>query len=75
MFREPTPQQFEFETITVDKLLLEDHLVRKIDTVIDFDFIRDALAHLYWPNNSRPAIDPVRLIKMMLLAYLFGIPS
>jgi len=46
MFREPTPQQFQFETITVDELVPEDQLVRKIDAAIDFDFIRDALAHL-----------------------------
>ncbi|CBY26974.1 hypothetical protein Y11_12071 [Yersinia enterocolitica subsp. palearctica Y11] len=25
--------------------------------------------------NGRPAVDPVRLIKMMLLGYLFGVPS
>ncbi len=38
---------------------------------MDFEFIRDTVAHLYCPNNGRPAIDP----KTMLLGYLFGIPS
>lgn len=33
------------------------------------------MAHLYCTDNGRPAIDPVRLIKMMLPGYLFGIPS
>ena len=75
MLKEPSPQQYQFETITLDELVPEDHLVRKIDAAIDFGFIRDAVAHLYCPNNGRPAIDPVRLIKMMLLGYLFGIPS
>ncbi|HGF4681464.1 IS1182 family transposase [Escherichia coli] len=75
MLREPSPQQYQFETITLDELVPEDHLVRQIDAVIDFEFIRDAVAYLYCPNNGRPAIDPVRLIKMMLLGYLFGIPS
>ncbi|EBE0837637.1 IS1182 family transposase [Salmonella enterica] len=75
MLREPSPQQYQFETITLDELVPEDHLVRKIDATIDFEFIRDAVAHLYCPDNGRPAIDPVRLIKMMLLGYLFGIPS
>ncbi|WP_139536843.1 IS1182 family transposase [Klebsiella spallanzanii] len=75
MLREPSPQQYQFETITLDELVPEDHLVRKIDAVIDFEFIRDTVAHLYCPDNGRPAIDPVRLIKMMLLGYLFGIPS
>jgi transposase len=75
MLREPAPQQYHFETITLDELVPEDHLVRQIDAAIDFEFIREAVAHLYCPDNGRPAIDPVRLIKMMLLGYLFGIPS
>ncbi|WP_147439807.1 transposase, partial [Gibbsiella quercinecans] len=75
MLKAPSPQQFQFETITLDELVPEDLLVRKIDAAIDFEFIRDTVAHLYCPNNGRPAIDPVRLIKMMLLGYLFGIPS
>jgi transposase len=75
MLRESSPQQYQFETITLDELVPEDHLVRKIDAAIDFTFIHDAVAHLYCPDNGRPAIDPVRLIKMMLLGYLFGVPS
>lgn len=75
MLREPSPQQYQFETVTLDELVPEDHLVRKIDATIDFEFIRDVVAHLYCPDNGRPAIDPVRLIKMMLLGYLFGVPS
>ncbi|EPJ1399917.1 transposase, partial [Yersinia enterocolitica] len=61
--------------MTLDELVPEDHLVRQIDAAIDFEFIRDAVAHLYCPDNGRPAVDPVRLIKMMLLGYLFGVPS
>lgn len=75
MLRAPSPQQYQFETITLDELVPEDNLVRQIDAVIDFEFIRDAVAHLYCPNNGRSAIDAVRLIKMLLLGYLFGIPS
>ena len=75
MLREPAPQQYQFEMVTLEELVPEDHLVRKIDATIDFEFIRDAVAHLYCPDNGRPAIDPVQLIKMMLLGYLFGVPS
>lgn len=75
MLREPSPQQYQFEMVTLEELVPEDHLVRKIDATIDFEFIRDAVAHLYCPDNGRPAIDPVRLIKIMLLGYLFGVPS
>ncbi|EPQ7544946.1 IS5/IS1182 family transposase, partial [Escherichia coli] len=56
MLRAPSPQQYQFETIPLDELVPEDHLVRQIDTVIDFEFIRDAVAHLYCPNNGRPPL-------------------
>ena len=42
MLREPSPQQYQFETTTLDELVPEDHLVRQIDAVIDFEFIRGA---------------------------------
>lgn len=29
MLREPSPQQYRFETITLDELVPEDHLVRQ----------------------------------------------
>lgn len=75
MLTPPTPQQHELEMVTLEELVPQDHLVRKIDKHIDFDFIHDAVAHLYCHDNGRPAVPPVRLFKIMLLGYLFGIPS
>ncbi|QKJ15447.1 IS1182 family transposase [Yersinia kristensenii] len=75
MLKQPSPQQYQLEMVTLEELVPKDHLVRKVDAAIDFEFIRDAVAHLYCHDNGRPAIDPVVLFKMMLLGYLFGIPS
>ncbi|OCQ53504.1 hypothetical protein Ppb6_01124 [Photorhabdus australis subsp. thailandensis] len=74
MLRTPPPQTFPPETLSLDELVPKNHLVRKIDAAIDFEFIRELVAPLYCHNNGRPAIDPVMLLKMMLLG-LFGIPS
>lgn len=30
MLKEPSPQQYQFETITLDELVPEDHLVRRL---------------------------------------------
>lgn len=30
---------------------------------------------LYYPNNGRPALDPVMLFKMLFVGYLFGVRS
>ncbi|MGX9808945.1 transposase (plasmid) [Exiguobacterium acetylicum] len=62
-------------TITLEQLVPQDHLFRKIDAVIDVDFIYSAVENLYSENTGRPSVDPVLLIKMAILQYLFGIPS
>ncbi|SEF38529.1 hypothetical protein SAMN05660865_00869, partial [Caloramator fervidus] len=50
-------EQVEF--ISVDQLVPEDHLVRKIEKAINFDFIYDLVKDMYCLNNGRPSIDPV----------------
>ncbi|WP_208933168.1 IS1182 family transposase [Rheinheimera sp. F8] len=75
MLRDISPQQHQLEMVTLEQLVPQNHLVRKIDTTIDFEFIRTEVADLYCKDNGRPAIDPVMLFKIMLLGYLFGVPS
>ncbi|SEF57295.1 hypothetical protein SAMN05660865_00550, partial [Caloramator fervidus] len=62
-------EQVEF--ISVDQLVPEDHLVRKIEKAINFDFIYDLVKDMYCLNNGRPSIDPVVLIKIVLIQYMF----
>ena len=61
--------------VTLSSLVPSDHLLRKIDALIDFSFIHDRVAHLYSADNGRPALDPVLLFKMLFVGYLFGIRS
>ena len=67
--------QTEIEMVTLEELVPQDHLVRKIEKAIDLNFIRERVAHLYCPDNGRPALDPVVFFKILLLDYLFGIRS
>lgn len=60
--------------ITLDDLVPSDHLVRKIDAAIDFEYIYDLVRDLYSPTG-KPSIDPVVLIKICLIQYIFGIRS
>ena len=60
--------------VILDELILENHLVRKIENAIDFSFIYDKVKNLYSPLGA-PSIDPVVLIKIVLIQYLFGIFS
>lgn len=73
--KNPPSPQYELEMISLEQLVPKDHLVRKVAKAIDFEFIRDGVAHLYCQDNGRPTVGPVRLFKIMLLGYLFGIKS
>lgn len=63
------------EFACVEQLVPKDHILRDIDKAIDFSFVYDLVKDLYSEENGRPSIDPVVLIKMELIQYLFGIPS
>lgn len=75
MLNPPSPKQHSLEMVTLEELVPSDHLLRKINRFIDFEFIRSATEHLYCKDNGRPALDPVMLFKMLFIGYLFGIRS
>ena len=61
--------------IDLDSLVPKDHLLRKIERVMDYDWLYEKLDPYYCHDNGRPGCDPVVLIKMVLIQHLFGIPS
>ena len=50
------------------------HLLRHIDGLLDFGFVREALAASY-STSGRPSVDPELMLRMLLVGYLFGIRS
>ena len=64
----------QFAILTIDDLVPKDHLVRKIDAAIQFDFIYPIVEFTY-STHGHPSIDPVVLIKLVFIQYLFGIRS
>jgi transposase len=50
-----------------DLVIPKDHLLRKINDLVDFSFIYEELASKYCPDNGRIAIDPIRMFKYLLL--------
>ncbi len=75
MLGKPQSVQQEMEFVTIEALVPKDHLLRKVEAAIDFEFIRNRVKSLYCPDNGRPAIDPVVLFKMLFIGYLYGIRS
>ena len=65
----------QIEVVCTDDLVPQDHLLRIIDKAIDWSFIYDLVRDKYSPDQGRPSIDPVTLIKIPLIQYLYGIKS
>ena len=65
----------QIQMLCMDDLVPEDHLLRLVDAAIDWSFIYDLVEEKYCPDNGRPSMDPVTLIKIPFIQYLFGIRS
>ena len=52
----------------------ESHLLRLIDRYVSFDFVREKLKPFY-SDTGRPSIDPERLLRILLIGYLYGVTS
>ena len=59
---------------SIEELVPENHLVRKLEKAIKWDFIYEEVKELY-SNTGRKSIDPVVLFKMIMINYLFGYNS
>ena len=65
--------QFFYE-FKLDDVVPRDHLVRKIDAVLDLDWVHGELAP-YYADTGRPSIDPALMIRMLIIGYVFAIRS
>ena len=75
MLRETKEKQMKMEMVILENLVPENHLLRKIEKVIDFSFINEICKPYYCEDNGRPAIEPEILFRMLFIGYLYGIRS
>ena len=66
MFHKEKPDynRKQYGFYTIDELVPKDHFLRQVDSKVDFDFIYDLVEDTYSPNNGRPSLDPVMLVKI-----------
>ena len=67
-------QEQLFYEFRLDEVVPGDHLVREIAAVLDLTWVRAELASYYSPLG-RPSIDPVLMIRMLIVGYVFAIRS
>src|SRR5215204_7679021 len=61
-----------FQMVDLEALVPRDHRLRKIDAVLDFSFVREAVAACY-SERGRPSIDPELFLRMLLLGRLYDL--
>src|SRR5215468_2179999 len=63
-----------FYYFRIEEQVPENHLLRLIDRHVSFEFVREKLRDSY-SEIGRPSIDPIVLLRILLLGYLYGITS
>jgi transposase len=72
MLRPRSPQESFYGSYLYDKIVPQDHLLRKINQVVDFSFVHDLVKDRYTLDFGRPAEDPEFMLRLCLLQYLYG---
>jgi transposase len=54
-------------------LVPEDHILRRVDKVLDLSWLADEVRDLYCADNGRPSIDPEAAVRLMLAGFFQGI--
>jgi transposase len=67
-------QEQLFYSFRLDEVVPDDHLARAIAAVLDLSWVHAELAS-YYPKIGRPSIDPVLMIRMLIVGYVFAIRS
>ena len=63
-----------YSLVNLDKRVRADNPLRKIHDIIDFSFVRPQVEHFYGKRGN-PSIDPIVLMKLMVILFLENIPS
>jgi len=60
-----------FILMTIEEMVPQNHLVRKLEAGVNFNFIYPKVEHLY-SSVGKPSIDPVVLFKLLILNIVDG---
>src|SRR6195952_1149066 len=55
-----------FMTGSLRQLIPDDHILARVDRVLDLGWLREEIADLYCADNGRPGIDPGVALRLML---------
>jgi len=62
-----------FDHLVFEKLVPADHYLRRLKAAVEFNSLRPLVAQCYSHDMGRGAIDPIRLLKLLLLQFHYGL--
>ncbi len=71
--RRPPPQLELFVSGSLEQLVPDDHILARVDPVLDLGWLHDEVADCHCANSGRPGIDPETAVRLMLAGFLLGI--
>ena len=66
-------QEDLFVACSLRDLVPDDHILKRVDKVLDLSWLRDAVKECYCSDNGRPGIDPEVAVRLMLAGLFQGI--
>ncbi|MCK1526229.1 transposase [Bradyrhizobium sp. 182] len=62
-----------FITGSLKQLVPDEHVLARVDRVLDLSWLREEVSDCYCANDGRPGIDPEAAVRLMLAGLLTGI--
>jgi len=66
-------QEELFVAAPLSSLIPDDHILKRVDKVLDLSWLRAEVRDLYCMSNGRPGIDPEAAVRLMLAGFFQGI--
>ena len=66
-------QEELFIACPLSELVPEDHVLKRVDKVLDLSWLREEVRELYSETQGRPSIDPEAAVRLMLAGFFQGI--
>ncbi len=62
-----------FITGSLEQLVPEDHVLARVDRVLDLGWLGEEVSECYCADNGRPGIDPEVAVRLMLAGLLLAL--
>ncbi len=57
----------------IDQFIPDDHILKRVNRIIDLTWLREEVRDCYCEHNGRPGIDPEAAVRLMLAGFFHGI--